>query len=450
MKRTFDLIVLGTGAAGTAAAQAGAGAGRRTAIVDARPFGGTCALRGCDPKKVLVGAAQAVAGARRLRGRGVRTGAPAVDWPELMRFKRTFTDPVPASKEKSFLDAGIAPFHGVATFTGSDTVRVGDDRLQAERLVVATGARPAPLGVPGREHLLTSDDFLELDALPPSLVFVGGGYISFEFAHVAARAGAQATIVHRGPRPLESFDPDLVDALLAHSRDLGIRVELGAEVTRITRAGSEVTVHAERDGETLAFTGAAAVHGAGRTPNLEELDLDVAGVAHGREGVVVDRHLRSTTNPAVYAAGDCAAAGLPPLTPTAGLEGSVAIENILHGDRREIDRRAVPSVVFTVPPLARVGLGEEEARSAGIAVEARLQDTSGWYSSRRIHETRSAVKTLVDAATGRILGAHLFGAGAGELVNVFALAIAREMTAGELTAVTFAYPTHGSDVGSMF
>jgi len=207
--RKFDLIAIGTGSAASAVASKCRTAGWNVAIVDSQPFGGTCALRGCDPKKVLVGAADAVDWVRRMKEKGVQPEQARIDWPELMRFKRSFVESVPQHREASFAKAGIAVFHGKARFVGPTTVQVGDDVLEGRHVVIATGATPQRLNIPGEEYLATSDQFLELDSLPGRIIFVGGGYISFEFAHVAARAGAEVTVLHRAERPLEGFDPDL-------------------------------------------------------------------------------------------------------------------------------------------------------------------------------------------------------------------------------------------------
>src|SRR5919198_2448460 len=224
MTRNFDLVVLGTGAAASAAAYACRQAGWQVAIVDSRPFGGTCALRGCDPKRVLVGAAELVDWSHRMQGKAVDAPRPTADWPALMRFKRTFTGHVPRDREEGFAEAGIVAFHGRARFVDRTALRVGNDTLAGRHVLIATGMQPAHLGLPGEEHLTTSEQFLELEQLPRRIIFVGGGYISFEFAHVAARAGAQVQLLHRGARPLGSFDPDLVDQLVQLTRGLGIEV----------------------------------------------------------------------------------------------------------------------------------------------------------------------------------------------------------------------------------
>src|SRR5260370_30788036 len=222
----FDVVILGTGSAALTVAWQCRGAGWRVAVVDSRPFGGACALRGCDPKKVLVGAAETVAAARQLAGKGV-AGAPRIDWPELMRFKRTFTEPVPKEREESLAKAGIGAFHGHARFVGRAAVRVGEQELHGRFVVIATGARPAPLGFPGEDLPATSEDFLELDELPRRIAFVGGGYITFEVGHLAARMGAQATILPRGARPLDPFQPDLVARLLQPPPPFGIDAPTG-------------------------------------------------------------------------------------------------------------------------------------------------------------------------------------------------------------------------------
>src|SRR5439155_7157995 len=225
MERQFDLVVVGTGVTSAVASRCRE-AGWTVAVIDSRPFGGTCALRGCVPKKILVGAAEAVQAARDLAGHGVRADGVTLAWPELMRFKRSMVDPTPRRSEEAWAKIGVEPFHGRARFVGPTMLAIGEDRLVGRRILLAAGAKPAPLPFAGAARLITSEEFLNLDRLPSRLVFVGGGYISFEFAHVAARAGAEVTIVHRASRPLEAFDPDMVDLLVKRTRELGIRVEL--------------------------------------------------------------------------------------------------------------------------------------------------------------------------------------------------------------------------------
>lgn len=416
-------------------------------MIDKRPFGGTCALRGCDPKKVLVSAAAAVDAARALEDRGVRSDGLRLDWPALMRFKRTFTDPVPAARRAALARAGIETFDGVARFVGAAQLAVDGEMFEATRAIaIATGAVPVPLPIEGAEHVIISDDFLNLESLPSSILFIGGGYISFEFAHVAARAGARVAIVHRGAQPLEAFDRDLVERLVNRTQELGIELHLSTDVRRVEVAAGRRRVVAFAGSREVVLEADLVVHGAGRVPDLEELNLEAAGVRRPRGGVEVNEYLQSVSNPMVYAAGDSADSGGPPLSPVAGYEGRVVAANLLEGNHTKTDYAAVPSAVFTIPPLARVGLDEDEARRRQLRFSVRLEDTSGWNSSRRVGERHSAFKLLVEDGTDRVVGAHLLGPRADETINIFALAMHAGIPAGHLRKMLWAYPTHAADI----
>ncbi len=450
MTRKFDLVVIGTGSAASTVASRCRRAGWTVAVIDSRPFGGTCALRGCDPKKVLVAAAEAVEWPRRLQGRGVAADALRIEWSELMRFKRSMIESVPQNREKGFVKAGIEAFQGRARFLGPTAVKVGDDVLEGRYVHIAAGAKPADLPIPGREHLVTSEGFLDLDELPRRVLFVGGGYISFEFAHVAARAGVEVTILHRGPRPLVRFDPDLVGQLVARTRQLGIDLHVETEVVNIERAGTRFFVQARSNEERRSFEVDLVIHGAGRVPEIDDLGLDAAGVEwDGQQGVTVNQYLQSVSNPAVYAAGDAAASGGPPLTPVVGYEARIVAANLLNGNHVTADYSSVPSVVFTLPPLASVGLQEQDAREEGRRFTVKREDTAGWYSSRRVGEPCSGYKVLVEEDSGHILGAHLLGPQAEETINLFAMAMRWGKTAADIKDLLFAYPTHASDIPYM-
>jgi glutathione reductase (NADPH) len=411
------------------------------------PFGGTCSQRGCDPKKVLVGAAEIIGRAEQLMGKGIKA-VPAIDWPALMAFKKTFTDSIPEKTEKKFADLGIQSFRGAATFLSSNTLCVGDDELQAGNIVIASGARPHPLDIPGEDLLIDSTGFLELMQLPNEIVMVGGGYIAFEFAHIAARAGSKVTIIHKGKRPLEGFDADVVELLVKAMEGIGIRILLNASVTAVEGKSDQLTVHYEQSGKTRSVSANVVVHAAGRVADVAELDLDKAGVEVGKKGIRVDQYLQSVSNPAVYACGDVADKGLP-LTPLAGYEGRIVAENILNGNQQTVSNDLVPTTVFTVPPLASIGLTEEQANEQGRKVTVTFQETTDWYSSRRINEPLTGFKTLVDTETDQIVGAHLLGSGSDEVINLFALAMKHQIPAKALGDIRLAYPTHGSDLGYM-
>jgi glutathione reductase (NADPH) len=384
-----------------------------------------------------------------MKGNGIRAEQLQIDWSELMRFKRTFTEPVPRDREAGFVKAGIATFHGRAHFVGRSTVQVGEEYLEGRYVVIAAGQKPADLKISGSEHLTTSEQFLELDSLARRILFIGGGYIAFEFAHVAARVGSEVTIVHRGARPLPRFDPDLVDQIVARSRELGIDVQLGAEAKGIEKKSGQFFVHVSTSGQQRTFRADMAVHAAGRVPEIDDLNLDVAGIEWDERGVRVNEFLQSVSNPVVYAAGDAAASGGPPLTPVASYDGMTVAANLLKGNQEQPNYMGIPTVVFAIPPLASVGLSEREAREKGLKYRVKKEMTSTWYSSRRVAENYSGYKVLVEEGTDRILGAHLLGDQAGETINLFAVAIRSGMRASDLRHMVFSYPTHASDVSYM-
>lgn len=276
----FNLIAIGTGIAASTVAWECHSAGWKTAVIDSRPFGGTCALRGCDPKKVLVGGAELIDWARRMQNKGIsysETSNLNINWIDLMRFKRTFTESVPKEREDSFNKSGIASFHGNARFIGPNTIRITDEKnksgrtIEGENILIATGAKPAKLNITGEENVVTSEEFLELDELPDNVLFIGGGYISFEFAHLAARAGSNVTILHRGKTPLAGFDPDLVGILLNRTREVGINVKLQSSVKKIDPKdnGKKFDVHLStleniptNDNETKIIETGLVIHGA--------------------------------------------------------------------------------------------------------------------------------------------------------------------------------------------
>lgn len=449
MTKRFDLVVIGTGTAASTVASHCRKAGWQVAIVDSRPFGGTCALRGCDPKKVLVGAAETIDWLQRMNGKGIEGDRVRINWTDLIHHKRSFTDPVPKEKEESFSKAGLSAFHGRAHFVAPKAVQIGEDILEGRYVLVATGAKPLDLNIPGAELITTSDRFLELDNLPRRVVFVGGGYISLEFAHVAARAGARTTIVHRGRRPLERFDPDLVDLLAEKTRAIGIDLQLQAQVDQIEALSEGLAVHAAAVGGKKVFEADMVVHGAGRVPEIDDLNLSAAGVEWDQRGVKVNEFLQSISNPAVYAAGDSAASGGAPLTPVAAYEGRTVATNLVEGNHLKPDYRVIPTVVFTVPPMASVGLQEKEAQERGFRVRVNFSDTSGWYSSRRVGETSSGFKVLIEENTDQILGAHLLGSHAEEIINLFSLAMRLRVHASDLKDLITAYPTRASDISYM-
>lgn len=447
MADSYDLVVIGSGTAAQVASRRVRAAGWTVAVIDHRPFGGTCALRGCDPKKMLISGAEAVDAGRRLQGHGIE-GAVRITWADLIAFKRTFTDPVLHRQEEHYAEQGIDALHGLARFTGPDTVSVDEHDLRARYILIAAGARPIPLGIPGEEHVITSDQFLELATLPTRIVLVGGGHIAAEFSHIAARAGANVTVVQRPERMLTRLDADLVGWLMEKFRELGIDVRTGTTVARVEKAADAMLVHATAGGQEQVIPADLVVHAAGRAPDLEALNLHAADAAQYGGRLKLNEFLQSVSNPRIYAAGDAAGSG-PPLTPVSNHDAQVVVSNLLDGNQHRPDYRGVPSVAFTIPPIASVGLTEVEARTRGLRVRVKSDNTWDWYTARRLAERVYGYKTLVDEDTDRIVGAHLVGPHADEVINLFALAIRHGLTTADLKSTMFAYPTGASDVGYM-
>jgi glutathione reductase (NADPH) len=446
MAGIHDLIVIGTGTAGSIPAFTCRRAGWRVAVIDERPYGGTCALRGCDPKKVLAGAAEIVDRCRLFADKGL-AGQVRIDWPALIRYKRTFTEPVAEKRRQAFAAAGIDTFFGPARFTGPESLEVNNQPLQSRHFVIATGAEPTPLPIPGAEHLVTSEQFLELPAIPASIIFIGGGFISFEFSWVSAAAGVRTTILEKGDRPLPAFDRDLVAMLVEIAKARGIEVGLNMPASMIERRDLGFLVRAGNRGEH-SFSAAMVAHGAGRTAKVQDLGLEEADVRYDQRGILVNDYLQSISHPMVYAAGDVASKGAM-LTPVASLHGRVAAHNLLHGNTEKAVHALIPSVIFTHPPLAMVGLLPEEAAQQGLEFSIHQGETSSWYTARRIGLDKAGYKMLIEKGTGRILGAHLLAPGAEETINIIALAMRLGISAPDLKKVSWSYPSVVTDFDYM-
>ena len=379
--------------------------------------------------------------------RGV-AGEVGIAWPELMAFKRSFTDPVPELQEQTYRDKRIDTIHGRATFTGANTLDVAGEIIEAKHIVLANGAEPIRLNIPGEEHLATNEDFLSLEALPPRIVLVGGGYIAAEFSHIAALTGAKVTVLQHGDRMLKNFDADLVGWLMEKFEALGIEVRTGTSVERIEKTDGGFRVWAASRGAMVSIDADLVVHAAGRAPAFDALNLAAAGVEieHGR--LKLNEFLQSVSNPAIYAAGDAAQKG-PPLTPVSSHDAKVVAANLIKGNHARPDYRGVPSVAFTLPPIAAVGMTAEQAFASGRKFRMQSKKASSWFTARQAAESVYGFKVLVDEETDLVLGAHLVGPHVDELINLFALAIRHDITAGDLKKTMFAYPTGGSDIGYM-
>ncbi len=447
----FDLIVIGAGTGGTGVARPCAKAGWKVAIVDVLPYGGTCMLRGCDPKKMLIGVTEGIDWSEKMKNNGLLSDNVSIDWPGMIAFKRTFTDVMPEKLEKGLSQAGIEVLHGNARFSDDGFLLIGDRKLHAKNYHIATGARPATLGFEGEAFVSTSTDFLEMESKPNRILFIGGGFIGFEFAHISKRAGAkEVTILQRGKRALINFDPDLVDMQVERTTQLGINVQFESQVYKVSKIEKGFLVEYKMPDGTKSIECDLVIHSAGRVPNIDTLNLNAIGVETSKRGVKVNEFMRSISNPNVFSVGDCADTGAPNLTPVSANEARIAAKNILAGkDERAMKYPPIPSVVFTLPPVARVGLSEADVRAKRLSFDVNFMKTKNWYSSMRVGEKFSGYKLLIEKGTGKILGAHLIGPGAEEQINIFALAIGQGMTANQLKGVIFAYPSYASDLASM-
>lgn len=446
--KEYDVFVIGTGTAGKNVAYDCAAEGMKVAIADNSEFGGTCPNRGCDPKKVLVGITEAMQLAANLEGKGI-VSIPKIDWAALQKFKSTFTDAIPFTTERDLKKAGIELFHQSPKFLDENTLSVEGKTVKAKKIVIATGQKPMELKIPGREHLKISDDFLELAELPESIVFIGAGYIGMECAHIAARCGAKVTIVEFGERPLAAFDGDIVNHLTEASEKIGIEFIFNAQVSEVEKLQKNYRVSFQKDSKTETVTARMVFNTAGRVPSIDELDLEKGNVAFEKGGISVNEFLQNTTNKNVYACGDVSASGSLPLTPVSSQEARIVSENIRKGNKLKLDFPPVPSVVFTIPQVASIGLTEEEAKKKGYDFVVEYKSVPKWFNAKRLNSEAYAYKTLVDKKRQLILGAHIIAPEAGEMINLFVLAMCGKLTTENLKAMIFAYPTWGNDIKGM-
>lgn len=444
----FDVIIVGSGTAGQTAAYDLNAAGLRVAVVESsdRP-GGVCSLAGCQPKKWFYEAAETVARSLHLKDKGI-IGAATGSWPQVLRGKNKFTSGVSRGAIDGFEEAGIAYIQGSARFSSPETLLVDNREIRSRFVVIATGARPMPLTMKGSEHLVLSDQFLDLPELPGRILFVGGGFISFEFAHFAARLGpknSRPLILEAADRPLGSFDAEMVDLLVQACREINIDIITGAEIVAIEKNATGFSVKTKSD---VSHETDLVVHGAGRVPNIAALDLNAGGVAFNRRGIVVDERMM-TENSRVYAAGDCADS--VQLARVADLEAHTAVANILaHFGKAEpaaIRYDAVPAILFTFPQYAMVGKTEADLQKNGIAYEKRFAKNLTWPTYRRIGLAHAAYKILT-SPEGRILGAHFLSDNASGLVNALRLAMINNITIDQLyrQSIMSPYPTRESDL----
>ncbi|WP_292468488.1 NAD(P)/FAD-dependent oxidoreductase [Methanolobus sp.] len=446
MDTYYDAFVIGTGVAGSSLAYKLKKAGMKVAIADKDKYGGICAFHGCIPKKILSGAAEIIDAGNRMKGKGSKC-RNHLDWPSLIDFKDEIVYSLTDPKENAFISAGIDTYHGKVSFHDHNTLAVGDRLISAKYILITVGATSKTIDIPGAEYLTTSDEFLDLKELPNKIIFAGGGYISFEFAHIAARAGADVTIIHRGENLLKTFDRDLVNMLVDASEKAGISIITGQELQGIDKKDGdlELTILDGKKQEKIIHKCDMIVHGLGRVPAIQGLEPENGGVEIEHGGIAVNEYLQSISNPAVYAAGDCILPG-PALTPTASLQAHVVASNILDGNKHTADYTKIASAVFTIPTLASIGLMEKDATDKHRII---YTDMSKFYSARKTNIEHAASKIIIEKGTERIVGAHLIGPNAEDIINLYTLAINTGLTAEQVREAVYAYPSSSYDVKYM-
>lgn len=440
----LDVIIIGSGPGGMAAAYDLVAEGRKVAVVEADLWGGTCPNRGCDPKKVLYGAVEAKENLAQLKNHGFET-IPKINWPELMAFKETFTEPVPVEQKQGLVSAGIQTITGKAVFKDKHTITVENQDYQASQFILATGQRSAILDIPGKEHFGTSTDFLSMKELPKTIVFVGGGYISLELANIANSSGSDVHLVHHNERPLKGFDEALTKELIENLKKRGIHFHFNESAESISKQGTQYNVTLTGKGSLLADRVFCAI---GRIPNVEELNLETIGVDYTRKGIVVNDHLQTTVDN-IYALGDCLAKNRPKLTPVASFEGSYLAKLLSRTTDEAIQYPEIPTIIFSSPKLAQVGLKEDDALD-NEKYKQQTVDLSQWFTYKHLNEPLVKAKIITDKETGLLVGATVLGNEADQLINLFTLMINQKMTSDKINEMIMLYPTVSSDLSYLY
>ncbi len=441
----YNAVVLGAGTAGLVTAAATAGLGGKVALVERGKMGGDCLNFGCVPSKALIASARAADRLRHADRWGLKASEPAFDFGEVMRRVRARRAHLaPNDSQERFEGLGVEVLRGEARFVSAHEVRIGERRLRAKNFVIATGTRPAIPKIEGLEsvpYFTNETIFDELNERPASMAVLGGGPIGCELAQAFARLGVKVVLVQRNQALLPREDPEVspvVEKILGAD---GIERLLSTKTERVSRRDGRIVLELERGGEKLQRTVAALLVATGRTPNVEALNLEAAGVRHGPHGVEVNAWLQ-TSQPHIYAAGDIA--GPHRFTHMADYQARIVARNILVPSqvlRQKTDYSTVPKATYLDPEVASVGLHEGEARERGI--EFDVYRTSLEHLDRAIveDETTGWVKVLTARGTDRILGVTIVAAHGGDLLHEFVLAMRCGIGLGKISGVIHAYPT---------
>ncbi len=431
----YDLVTIGAGSGGVRATRLAGGYGARTAIVEKSRVGGTCVMRGCVPKKLLVYGSHFADAFEDSHAYGWNLDGIRFDWPTLINNKNRELERLEEVYRRILRDNNVTLLEGTARVTDPHTVEVDGKAVTAEKILVAAGGWPALPKVPGIEHVVTSNEALDLPSLPRHVVIVGGGYIAVEFAGIFNGLGVNTAIIIRAPKILRGFDEDVRAALSTEMTRRGILIRPDTIIRSIEKAEDGYTLCLE-DGELLKTD--LVMYATGRLPNTKTLGLEEVGVQTTRTGaVVVDQWNRSTV-PSIFAVGDCT--DRVALTPVAIAEGVCFAETFFNGRERVMDYTNIPSAVFSHPPIGTVGLTEEEAAQRG-PVDVYVSRFRPMLHTLTGRDERTMMKLVVDQATDRVLGAHMVGPDAPEIAQGLGIALKCGATKAQFDATVGIHPT---------
>jgi glutathione reductase (NADPH) len=447
MSYDVDLFVIGGGSGGVRAARIAAQHGASVMLAEEYRMGGTCVIRGCVPKKLMVYASQYHEHFEDAAGFGWTVGPATFDWKSFMAAKDREIDRLEGIYQTNLEKAGVRIVRQRATVTGPDAVVLADGtRISARYILVATGARPSiDEALPGLEHTISSNEVFHLPEQPKRIVIAGGGYIAVEFAGVFAGLGSEVTLVYRGEKILRGFDEDLRDHLMAEYAKKGIRLVMNETFTGIEKGTGGLTVSFRNGHEPIEAD--QVLMAIGRKPNTANLGLEAAGVSlDGVGAVVVDGRSRSSSR-AIFAVGDVT--NRVNLTPVAIREGHAFADTIFGGKPWSADHSGIPTAVFSEPEIGTVGLSEQEARAKGHAVDiyrATFRPMKHTISGR---DTRMLMKLVVDGESDKVLGVHICGPDAGEMIQLAGIAVKMGATKADFDGTMAVHPTAAEELVTM-
>lgn len=440
MTYDYDLFVIGAGSGGVRASRIAAGFGAKVAVAEEYRVGGTCVIRGCVPKKLLVYASHFAEDFETAEGYGWTVGERKFDWQTLIARKDAEIDRLEGLYGQTLGGAGVETLMGRATIEDEHTVRMGDKTYSAKKILVAVGGWPSMPDVPGIEHAISSNDALHLDDLPKRIVVVGGGYIAVEFAGIFNGMGSEVIQLYRSEQILRGFDDDLRNRLADEMRKKGIDIRTGLNVTAIkkTDAGVSLTL---TDGSTLDAD--AVMYATGRVPNTKSLGLESAGVELARNGAIkVDQYSRTNVQ-SIFAVGDVT--DRVQLTPVAIKEGHAFALTEFNDTPTSPEHDAIPSAVFSQPPIGTVGLSESQAREKYDELEVFESDFRPMKHTLGGSDERAYTKMIVDKATDKVVGAHMIGLDAAEIIQGIGIAVKAELTKAQFDATVAVHPSSAEE-----